>query len=43
MANKLDKKPETIMQIQRFHTQTKVKIIIIAVADLFFFFAGHFF
>lgn len=43
MANKLDKKPERLMQIERFLSQTKVMIILLAVADLFFFFAGHFF
>ena len=42
MANKLDKKPERLMQIERFLSQTKVMIILLAVADLFFFFAGHF-
>ena len=43
MANKLDKKPERLMQIERFLSQTKVMIILLAVVDLFFFFAGHFF
>ena len=38
MANKLDKKPERLMQIERFLSQTKVMIILLAVADLFFFF-----
>ena len=42
MIDKKDKKPERLMQIERFLSKTNVIITLLAVMDLFFFFAGNF-
>lgn len=42
MIDKKDKKPERLMQIERFLSKTNVMITLLAVMDLFFFFAGNF-
>ena len=42
MVNRKDKKPEKVMQIERFLSQTKVMVVLILIMDLFFFFAGNF-
>lgn len=39
---KKDKKPERLMQIERFLSKTKVMAVIIILMDMFFFFAGNF-
>lgn len=42
MVNRKGKKPEKVMQIERFLSQTKVMVVLILIMDLFFFFAGNF-
>ena len=42
MVNRKDKKPEKVMQIERFLSQTKVMVVLILIMDLFFFFCREF-